>query len=101
MNQLKTVVLLAALGGLLVVLGGYMGGKSGAMIALVVAIGLNFTSYWFSDRIVLSMYNAQEVNESQAPDLYHLVQQAQPSVPKAGRRDERERGRIALDVTMF
>ncbi len=75
MNQVKTVVLLAALGGLLVVLGGYMGGKSGAMIALVVAIGLNFTSYWFSDRIVLSMYNAQEVNESQAPDLYHLVQQ--------------------------
>lgn len=75
MNQVKTVVLLAALGGLLVVLGGYMGGKNGATIALVIAIALNFGSYWFSDRIVLSMYNAQEVNESQAPDLYHLVQQ--------------------------
>ncbi|MDD3472702.1 MAG: zinc metalloprotease HtpX [Syntrophaceae bacterium] len=75
MNQFKTVVLLAALGGLLVVLGGYMGGKNGATIALVVAIALNFGSYWFSDRIVLRMYNAQEVNENQAPDLYHLVQQ--------------------------
>ncbi len=75
MNQVKTVVLLAALGGLLVVLGGYMGGKNGATIALVIAIALNFGSYWFSDRIVLSMYKAQEVNESQAPDLYHLVQQ--------------------------
>ncbi len=75
MNQMKTVVLLAALGGLLVVLGGYMGGKNGATIALVIAIALNFGSYWFSDRIVLSMYKAQEVNESQAPDLYHLVQQ--------------------------
>lgn len=75
MNQLKTLILLAALGGLLVVLGGYMGGKNGATIALVIAIALNFGSYWFSDRIVLSMYNAQEVNESQAPDLYRMVQQ--------------------------
>ncbi len=75
MNQFKTLILLAALGGLLVVLGGYMGGKNGATIALVIAIALNFGSYWFSDRIVLSMYNAQEVNESQAPDLYRMVQQ--------------------------
>lgn len=75
MNQVKTVVLLAALGGLLVLLGGYMGGKSGATIALVVAIALNFGSYWFSDRIVLRMYHAQEVNEAQAPELFHLVQQ--------------------------
>jgi heat shock protein HtpX len=73
MNQVKTVVLLAALGGLLVVLGGYMGGRNGATIALVIALVLNFGSYWFSDKIVLSMYNAQEVTEQEAPDLYNLV----------------------------
>ncbi len=73
MNQVKTVVLLAALGGLLVVIGGYMGGRSGATIALVIALVLNFGSYWFSDKIVLRMYNAQEVTEQEAPDLYNLV----------------------------
>ena len=73
MNQVKTVVLLAALGGLLVVIGGYMGGRSGATIALVIALVLNFGSYWFSDKIVLSMYHAQEVTEQEAPDLYNLV----------------------------
>jgi len=75
MNQLKTVILLAALGGLLVVIGGYLGGKSGATIALVIAVVLNFGSYWFSDRIVLSMYKAQEVTEAEAPELFNLVQQ--------------------------
>jgi heat shock protein HtpX len=75
MNQLKTVILLAALGGLLVVIGGAIGGKNGATIALVIAVVLNFGSYWFSDRIVLSMYNAQEVTEAEAPELFNLVQQ--------------------------
>lgn len=55
MNQLKTVMLLAALGALLVVLGGYLGGKNGATIALVIALVMNVGSYWFSDRIVLSI----------------------------------------------
>jgi len=73
MNQFKTVILLAALGGLLVVIGAFIGGKSGATIALFIAIALNFGSYWFSDKIVLSMYNAQEVTEADAPDLYRLV----------------------------
>lgn len=73
MNRLRTIILLAALGGLLVVIGGYIGGKSGATIALVIALALNFGSYWFSDRIVLSMYHAQEVTEQEAPDLYNLV----------------------------
>lgn len=73
MNQVKTVVLLAALGGLLVVLGGYIGGKNGATIALVIALVLNFGSYWFSDKIVLSMYHAREVTEQEAPELYNLV----------------------------
>ncbi len=63
MNQVKTVVLLTALAALLVVIGGALGGKNGATIALVIAVVLNFGSYWFSDKIVLSMYNAQEVTE--------------------------------------
>ncbi|MGC8605029.1 MAG: zinc metalloprotease HtpX [Desulfomonilaceae bacterium] len=75
MNQLKTVILLAALGGLLVILGGYLGGKNGATIALVIALVMNFGSYWFSDRIVLAMYHAQEVTESEAPDLFRVIRE--------------------------
>jgi heat shock protein HtpX len=75
MNHLKTFMLLALLSAMLVAVGGYMGGKSGATIALVIAIAMNFGSYWFSDKIVLRMYNAQEVTESEAPDLYNLVRQ--------------------------
>jgi heat shock protein HtpX len=83
MNQVKTVMLLALLAGLLVVIGGYMGGKTGATIAFVIALALNFGSYWFSDKIVLRMYKAQEVSESEAPDLYNLVQRlaAQAGLP--------------------
>ncbi len=75
MNQIKTVILMAALGGLLVVLGGYIGGKNGATYALIFAIIMNFGSYWFSDKIVLSMYGAQEVTDREAPELYNLVKQ--------------------------
>jgi len=83
MNQVKTVVLLTALGALLVVIGGAMGGKNGATIALIVAVALNFGSYWFSDKIVLRMYGAQEVSEEEAPDLFRLVRQlvAQAGLP--------------------
>ncbi|MGO9118891.1 MAG: zinc metalloprotease HtpX [Desulfomonilaceae bacterium] len=81
MNQLKTFLLMAALGALLVAIGGYMGGKNGATLALVIAFVMNIGSYWFSDKVVLRMYNAQEVTESEAPDLFHLVSQL---VTKAG-----------------
>jgi len=81
MNQLKTFLLMAALGALLVAIGGYMGGKNGATLALIIAFVMNIGSYWFSDKVVLRMYNAQEVTESDAPDLYHLVSQL---VAKAG-----------------
>ena len=81
MNQLKTFLLMAALGALLVAIGGYMGGKYGATLALIIAFVMNIGSYWFSDKVVLRMYNAQEVTESEAPDLYHLVSQL---VAKAG-----------------
>jgi heat shock protein HtpX len=75
MNQFKTVILLAALAALLIGIGGYLGGRNGATIALVIALVMNVGSYWFSDRIVLSMYHAQEVTEDQAPDLFNLVRQ--------------------------
>jgi heat shock protein HtpX len=75
MNQFKTFLLLAGLGGLLVVIGGAMGGKTGAGIALIMAVVLNFGSYWFSDKMVLSMYHAQEVTQNDAPELYDLVRQ--------------------------
>ncbi|MCX5857186.1 MAG: zinc metalloprotease HtpX [Deltaproteobacteria bacterium] len=74
MNTFKTALLLGSLTGLLMLIGGFMGGKSGVMIAFVFAMVLNFGSYWFSDKLVLRMYNAQEVTETQAPELYRMVQ---------------------------
>ncbi len=73
MNTLKTTVLLAALTGLLVAVGGAFGGKSGATFMLLISLAMNFGSYWFSDKIVLKMYNARPVNPDQAPDLYNMV----------------------------
>lgn len=75
MNQIKTVVLLGALTGLLVLLGGAIGGRSGMMIALVLAVAMNFFSYWYSDKIVLAMYQAQPVDERQAPGLHNIVRE--------------------------
>ncbi len=73
MNTLRTVFLLGALTGLLMLIGGYFGGQTGVVIAFVFAMIMNFGSYWFSDKIVLRMYNAQEVTETQAPEFYRLV----------------------------
>lgn len=73
MNTFKTTILLTALTLLLVGVGGAVGGKTGASIMLIISLAMNFGSYWFSDKIVLSMYNAQPVNENQAPDLYNMV----------------------------
>ncbi len=74
MNALKTALLLGALTGLLILIGGYFGGKQGMVIAFVFAMVMNLGSYWFSDKIVLRMYRAQEVTEQQAPELYRMVQ---------------------------
>lgn len=73
MNTLRTTVLLGALTGLLMLIGGYFGGKNGVVMAFFFAMIMNFGSYWFSDKLVLRMYNAQEVTESQAPELYGMV----------------------------
>ena len=73
MNTIKTTLLLGALTGLLMLIGGYFGGKNGIVIAFLFAMVMNFGSYWFSDKIVLRMYKAQEISESQAPELYGIV----------------------------
>ena len=62
MNSLKTTMLMALLMALMVALGGIFAGHQGMTVMLVIALGMNFFSYWFSDRMVLSMYHAQEVD---------------------------------------
>ena len=64
---------MALLTGLMVAIGGMIGGSTWAMIMLVIAIGMNFFSYWFSDSIVLKSYNAREVSDKDAPQLYEIV----------------------------
>ncbi len=74
MNTVKTAVLMALLTAILVAVGGSIGGSSGAMIMLLISLGMNFFSYWFSDSIVLKTYGATEVTAAEAPDLYRLVE---------------------------
>ena len=74
MNTIKTTMLMALLMVLMVALGGVFAGQTGMTVMLVIALGMNFFSYWFSDRMVLSMYNAQEVDRTNAPELYDLVE---------------------------
>ena len=74
MNQLKTGILLAGLTALLVVLGRYLGGEAGMVIAFGLALVMNAGAYWFSDRIVLSIYRAQPVTPREAPELYRMVE---------------------------
>ena len=73
MNYVRTGLLLAALTALFMVVGQALGGQQGMVIALVVAVGMNFFSYWFSDRMVLSMSGAREVSAAEAPNLYEIV----------------------------
>jgi heat shock protein HtpX len=75
MNTFRTTILLAVLTALLIWIGDMLGGRQGAIIALVIAGGMNFFSYWFSDKIVLKMYGAQEVSANRDPELYGIVQE--------------------------
>jgi heat shock protein HtpX len=75
MNALRTTLLMALLTVLLVLAGGAIGGRSGMTFALVMAGVMNFVSYWFSDKIVLAMYGAKEVNEAEYPEFFGLVRQ--------------------------
>lgn len=74
-NGLKTAVLMAASVALFVVIGGMLGGQRGMMLALLFALATNFFAYWFSDSMVLRMYNAQAVDEQNAPQFYRMVRE--------------------------
>lgn len=74
-NLAKTAILMAAITALFIVVGGMLGGEEGMLIALLIAIGMNFFSYWFSDTMVLKMTNAQQVDEHSAPQLYAMVKE--------------------------
>jgi heat shock protein HtpX len=91
-NMMKTAILMAAITALFMAIGSMLGGRAGMMLALVVAIGMNFFSYWFSDKMVLKMYNAREVDETSAPRFYGMVrelaQRAQMPMPRVYLIDE-------------
>jgi len=86
MNRIKTTFLLTCLTLLLIAMGSAIGGRSGMIIAFVIAAGMNFFSYWYSDKIVLKMYKAREVSETDHPAFYGMVrrlaQQAEIPMPK-------------------
>ncbi len=83
-SQIKTLLLLGLLSGLIIVLGGALGGKTGIIIAFGLALAMNVGSYWYSDKIVLKMYRARELSPSDAPALHHMVEElaARAGIPK-------------------
>lgn len=83
-NTLKTVLLLGALTGLMVLIGGLLGGRGGMVFAFGLAIVMNLGSWWFSDSIALRMSGAREVSEAEVPSLHRLVEQlaANAGIPK-------------------
>ncbi|MFP4346873.1 MAG: zinc metalloprotease HtpX [Desulfococcaceae bacterium] len=72
-NQIKTTLLLAVLTVFIMLIGRLIGGQGGMALALLLAAGMNFFSYWYSDKIVLKMYRAQEAGRNEAPELYEIV----------------------------
>jgi heat shock protein HtpX len=104
-NWLKTGLLMAGILALFGAIGGVIGGQQGMLVALAIGGVMNFAAYWFSDRMVLAMYRAQEVDETSAPQLYrtvrelaaraglpmprvYLIDQAQPNAFATGRNPE-------------
>jgi heat shock protein HtpX len=105
LNRVKTWILIAALGGLFVLIGAWLGGSNGAIIALAFALAFNFAMYWFSDRIAIATTRSKPVTEQEAPDLYgivrdlaqtnqmpmpriHISEMAQPNAFATGRNPE-------------
>ena len=74
-NQIKTVLLLGGLTGILLMIGGLIGGKSGLLIGLIFAGGMNFVSFWWSDKIVLKLYKAKPADKAHHSKLYSMVQE--------------------------
>lgn len=83
-NSFKTAILLSALTALILIIGEVFGGRQGLVIAFIFALIMNGGSYWFSDKIVLSLYRAQEVPYEQAPELHRMVERLaqQAEIPK-------------------
>ncbi len=85
-NQIRTTMLLALMTVVMLFFGQILGGRQGMMLAFILAAGMNFFSYWYSDKIVLKIYRAEEVTSSSAPELYEiitgLVQRANLPMPK-------------------
>jgi heat shock protein HtpX len=74
-NTLKTTLLLGALTALIIAIGGWAGGQSGMIVALLIAAITNFISYWYSDKIVLHLYGAREIDVTEEPGLHRAVRQ--------------------------
>lgn len=72
--MIRTTLLLAGLTGILLLIGGFFGGRSGMLIALIFSILMNFGSYWYSDKLVLKMYKARELSGAEAPELFRMVE---------------------------
>jgi heat shock protein HtpX len=85
-NTIKTALLLSVLGVIMLFIGNAFGGRQGMMIALVIAIGVNFFSYWFSDKLALMTYRAQKVSPEEAPELHSIVDDLsrRAGLPKPG-----------------
>lgn len=83
-NTFKTTILLAGLTGLFVVIGGALGGQTGMVIALVLALAMNMGAWWFSDSLALRMSGAREVSPAEAPELHNMVEvlAARAAIPK-------------------
>ncbi|HEX4636715.1 MAG TPA: zinc metalloprotease HtpX [Rhizomicrobium sp.] len=83
MNTLRTGILMAALTGLFLMVGALVGGSTGMLIAFAFALATNLFAYWNSDKVLLSMYDARQVDAASAPELYHLVERlaAQAKLP--------------------
>ncbi len=83
-NRIKTVLLLAGLTVFLILIGRILGGRQGMYIAFILAVGMNFFSYWFSDKLVLSMYRAREVSPAEAPQMHQIVEELarEAGIPK-------------------
>lgn len=84
MSSLKITFLMGCMFGFFILVGALIGGQSGMILAFVIAMAMNVGMYWYSDRIVLSMYKAQELSQSQAPGLHRMVQElsAAAGIPK-------------------
>jgi heat shock protein HtpX len=75
MNRVRTWVLIAALGGLFVLIGGVIGGSNGAVVALAIALIFNFAMYWYSDKIAIATTKSKPVTEADYPELYRIVRE--------------------------